>query len=328
MRKAPKRSIRFTAYRDMNDWERQYRAAANGRVTVAVIKPPKPGKRLLRAKERIEAGETLRELMGQWRSTPFENEGAVTSGLRSSLCLAGHPWDQSDNEARLLVGECLDAIGAVRPTHEQGQREYAIRQEQCAWCYGQIPDELDVGNHAQRYCSDVCARSALQHRDFKIKSNNDAAYAAAMDVVRRAKMPIITCQECARDFRPTSREAKYCSPQCDAAGRAKALRKYPDRPCATCRTVFRPMEPTSKYCSAGCAYAGRSTFAEERECQCCGTQYVAKSPVAKFCSETCGNVVRRFRSPEFRPKSLTPRVFDYVLHRGGARITDVRCEAA
>lgn len=329
MNKKPTRSLRFLAYRDMDEWERQNRAAKAGKITLAVIKPPAEGPRVLKGRQRQQVAEAIRSVLRDWQATPFESEGAIVAGLRSSLCLAGHDWQISDSDARALVDDCLDAVGAVRPRFEQGQREYTIRPDQCAWCQGRIPDEFDVGEHSHRYCSDVCARAALQHRDFRERKLTDASYAAAMAIVRRAKMPVISCQQCDKRFHPSAPGAKYCSIACEGFGRGTALRQLDDRPCEHCATTFRPMDRTQKFCCHGCYVAARTERPPEHaaECDCCGVPFKSKKP-AKFCSAPCGNVVRKFRTVDQQPRSLSPRVFDYVLHREGARITDVRCEAA
>lgn len=315
-----RRSVRFDVYRDMRAVERDEKMRSN-------ISLPKVGGKIFRGLKRQHVIDEIMDVMSDWRTTPFENEGPVTQGIRSSLCLAGHAWEKADSEARTIVSDCLSKLGAIRPTFEQGQREYSISLEQCAWCYGSIPEELAVGSNVHRYCSDVCARSAIQYRDFNIRSNADASFRAASATIARASRPTVECQHCAKKFKPTQSGAKFCSPACSQEASALNLRMLPDRECLECGKTFRPERDEQRFCSHACYSNNLKSREIEKACACCGGTFVAGTPKALYCSMNCASVVSRFRTGRNLPKRITPPVLDYLFRQQGLRITTERIAA-
>ncbi len=230
------------------------------------------------------------DTMRDWRQTPFENEGAVRSALRSALCLRGHGWMPSDIASADIVATVLRILGAERPSWEEGQLEYVEPRENCRTCGGLIPEELMVGKHHIGFCCEECARVFLTKRDFDTRSMENAAYQAAWGIIQRARQPKRMCAACHKPFRPTKQQGKYCSPECGS----KAASLMP---------------------------------VMIRECAACGTQFAAKSPIAKFCSNACTLNYKRFSKGQ-HPKSITPIFLDYLFRKQGLRITgEVRIAA-
>jgi hypothetical protein len=254
----------------------------------------------------------LADTLRTFRSTPFEFEGACRQGVRSGLCLSGVPWARGDIEAERLVGAALNQIGAKRPTWEEGQPNYTIAPENCSWCHGSVPEDAIRGEHSHNYCSEVCARSALEHRAFSERSNRDAAYRSIQDAIIRARHPVRECAHCAKRFRPTQGDGRYCSPACQHEAMAIDRRQWPDRTCECCQKTFRPTSHgEQRYCSRECAYAHRS-FAEVRQCEFCGDAFTAHGKKAKYCGEDCSHAASRDRRG-LVPVRLNRLTFDHYI---------------
>lgn len=327
-----------------------------GPKTEAGSKKPLP---ILRGQKRRHVINKAIDVLRDWRKSPFEHEGAVRAGIRSALCLCGHGWHRSDEQAAEIVAAALHAIGAVRPTWEQGQREYVEPRENCARCAVELPDEMR--NVGARFCSEECARFAIEYRDFEIRSMSDAMYKAAQDVIMRSKhhtrncvrcnnpyrplfgqsrfcskecadlaavvLPAIDCGNCGRTFKPKNRYIAYCSRTCAAEARVVA----PERACETCGKSFRRAIGNSagrgKYCSRQCAVAARSVVHLHKVCACCGAHFTAKGSKAKFCSMRCAQLANTFAHGR-PPKRIAPLVLDYLFRTQGLRITgEVRVAA-
>lgn len=287
----------------------------------------------------------MMDMLRDWRSTPFENEGPVVAGLRSGMCLEGYGWHESHREASIMVNEVFSNLGVKRPTFEEGQREYSIPPENCSWCGLEVPEELVIGQRKTRFCSSVCARSALQHRDFQARERHDAAYAAALETITREKHHKRECPHCGKGFRPMSPERRFCCLECmfeanrkhqpracefcdstfqpvKAAQRfcskaclAKSMETIESRTCLHCNEIFRPryeMEGRGSFCSKECSYAHMRVPKFKKTCECCGTAFMAKMEKAKLCSRACivkmDKLKRRKRQPNVI--YLTPQIFD------------------
>lgn len=286
------------------------------------------------------------DLMRDWRQSPFEYEGPVRTGVRSALCLQGHGWQRSDDEAASLVSDSLRQLGATRPTWEQGQRFYGDPRENCRWCYGPIAEEDMTGNRSRLFCSDVCARSAYVNWDLKGNERGNAMAGEAYRAAYREKLPSRSCEHCGKSFKPASENArsKYCSTRC--TGEAQRM-TIPERACLKCGTTFRPpgTQPDMKYCkrkcyeaskrihqprrcqqcsltfiprrddqafcSQACAHRERATREVECVCEYCFEHFRAKQANARFCSEECSQFARRVVAG--RVKRISPPVFDYVF---------------
>lgn len=293
------------------------------------------------------------DIMSDWRHSPFENEGSTRAGIRSALCLQGYRWEVSDHEAALLVGEAIKAVGAARPSWEQGQRDYYAASVYCRWCAVPLPEEEQLGQRNGQYCSGVCAKAALTYRirasDCRDRSIIETAYRA----VRREASPERTCEECGISFKPfafSRVSQKYCTTIC----RDKANRKYHAKPCAVCQEPFFPKRPSQYFCSKACMgesmktiqertcshcgdvfrpkneWGGRGNFCSkectyaslrvpkfERVCGCCGEPFLAKMARAKYCSRKCILVMDK------RKRRQTPAVIPFVpMHMLTAEVFD------
>lgn len=315
MSKRRRISAKFQAFNDFarDDRERRAHEAAS---------PLRRAKPIIEGQRRNALVDRVLTFMRNWKITAFEAEGTVRHGLRSQLCMAGFDWHRADSEAASLVSECLRRLGAVRPSWEEGQLPYTVSRDYCAWCHGPIPDDLNLGQRSHTYCSDVCARSAIVHRELRVKGDTATAYATARELIRRASAPAISCEECATEFRPADKHQVYCCEPCGNAATARKLRRNLDRPCERCRRVFRPWKKDQRFCSRACHYATGTQFSEERTCACCSRPFVARNPKGLYCSPACNNLVSAFRTGNRKPREITPRVFDYLLVSQGLRITE------
>src|SRR5690606_21909300 len=142
------------------------------------------------------------QILREGQSSPFEHEGTVRHGLRSSLCLTGVGWNTADREAANIVGAALSAIGAKRPSFEEGQRQYSTPLENCQWCGLELEKTHHAGRRVAPYCDEICAGLALRNRDFSERVKSNLAYAAAVSVAARARVPKRDCEQCGKSFRP------------------------------------------------------------------------------------------------------------------------------
>lgn len=290
---------------------REYRYGSKRRAKPAPI---------FRGEKRAHQVQQVMDQMRHWRLSPFEFEGSTVAAIRSGLCLDGYAWSRSDMEARSLVSEALNRLGARRPTWEQAQREYTVARENCSWCMMPIDDDLLRGTRPSRFCSEECARAALQHRDFEMRSREDQVWQNVIDSIRKTKVKARRCEQCGKTFRPLSwiGDGRYCSAECGF----EARRKIEERPCQNCGQMFRPKKVTNGdravglFCSKACRYAYERPA---RECFVCGAEFRPRSSYAFFCSPTCNKRAYKIRIGVV--KSISPPVLDYLLRRQGLRIT-------
>ena len=96
--------------------------------------------------------------------THWTFEGLLIAVLRAELCLRSVPWALADQHAREVVEDALSALGAKRPSWQEGQPEWTdggvIRETRtnCANCHGPLPEGHKV------YCSKVCGDAARARR--------------------------------------------------------------------------------------------------------------------------------------------------------------------
>lgn len=286
---------------------------------------PKAG-RILKGERRRHVVDEVMDILKDWRFSKFENEGPVRHGLRSALCPDGHRWALADLEAALMVQEGLKRIGAKRPSWAEGQRDYADPRHNCAWCGNDLPEEMTSGARQGRFCSAVCAKSAIQKRTEEERFHASRTGMAAYRVIRREKLPLRDCLQCGTAFRPFNyqkADQRFCTHECSQLW----SRRIPERDCKTCGTMFRPKSASGIYCSIACSVErpyeprackecggpvpkgchsapycsnqckykqeqGRRRIARlqracEKTCAYCEEPFVAKTPAAAFCSSTC-----------------------------------------
>lgn len=231
------------------------------------------------------------DLMRGWRSTPFEREGPIRAGLRSSFCLKGVRWHHADMEAASIVATALSILGAERPTWEQGQREFVIPRENCSWCEDPIPEKYLGSGFTKRFCSDECARSAVTYRDFETRKIDSEMYRSAMDIIIREKNPEKRCKWCDRPFNPYKGHNEYCSPECGFASR----RTVHEQECPTCQKVFRPMNNFTTFCCRECANIAQRIHPQSHECAQCGKSFEHRygRSANTYCSKACAALAKR-----------------------------------
>lgn len=261
------------------------------------------------------------------RSSAFEYEGAVRAALRSALCLQGHGWSIADAEAAGLLTAAFQRMGSQRPSWAQAQREYALKEDYCARCGCSIPDDLRRTGQVSRYCSAVCAKSALLEREEKKVFRHSAAGQAAYRLIKRETLPAKICKHCGAPYRPgdiTNHDQKYCSVEC----RNASQRRLQPIQCVQCTAQFRPYRSGQVFCSENCRKSyGGWTKSFSLTCTFCDTPFIAKTESTAFCSNRCrGNAAyyRRKVAVVSLPKSnviyLTPDLFDRTFARPGVQI--------
>lgn len=250
--------------------------------------------RVFTGEKRKSAVQRVMDVLRDWRSTPFEHEGSVRTGIRASLCLQKHPWQVADNEAIALVGEALHLLGAKRPSWLEGQPQYTIPVENCQNCGGPL-DADDIANH-RRFCSQECTGAARQYRADWHAKVEAIARSVAWYAVSREKQPERPCEVCGKRFRPGTldymRKTETCSPEC---ARELVARRQPERECAGCGVRFKPTVGHGKFHSIECREAHRSRTRiaatveknAPRPCDQCGKQFTPSRADARFCGERC-----------------------------------------
>jgi hypothetical protein len=245
----------------------------------------RPGKKgagaALNGDRRAHVIEEIKAVLRDFKSTPFEHEADCWHGLRRSLCLAGHGWHVSDATAADIVGEALRAIGARRPSWEQGQREHVDYLDTCSQCGRPMPEEMVSGGRRYRYCSSECARVALERKDFQRRDARNKIYEAASRLIKKSRTKPRNCAYCGGVFHPV-REAssqQFCSHKC-----------------------------------RGLAARGRvETTTITKTCIVCGQSFLTSEARAQVCGRACSAMRDRIRNGTWRPRAVTPRVFDALI---------------
>lgn len=265
-------------------------------------------------KRRYIISEVMNVLM-DWRLSPFEFEGAVRAGLRSSLCLQGFAWDRSDAEATGIITACLIRLNAVRPTWDQGQKEYVNGREKCSWCGCSVPNDLLRGRDRHfGFCSDYCARHAIQERNLFSLRDYSSAYNDALFVLRRVNNDTVNCATCNAAFKPLAGRGLYCSLNCRPQSQHARLQKQ----CCNCGIKFRPHSNQAnkgRFCSMKCRQEFGFTTSYERICMWCHVPFIGKVPTARCCGQSCAATYSGMKSGKRIPKRINPPVFDYYFKR-------------
>lgn len=245
--------------------------------------------RVLKGDRRKHVVHQVIDILGDWRSSKFEHEGAVRSGLRSAFCLEGHKWSIADIEADALVQEGLRRIGAKRPDWVEGQRDFADGFLHCAWCGTDLPDEEVNGGRKGRFCSTVCAHAAYENRVTEERFHLSSTGRAAYRIIRREKLPAQECKQCGATFRPFNWQKRgqiFCSTACSQAWHTR----LPDRECKTCGTIFHPSIASATFCSWAC-YTNQPY--QVRSCPSCSGAVPKGSRSSPYCCNECFNRERR-----------------------------------
>jgi len=218
-------------------------------------------------------------MLGQWQFSRYQHEGPCRHGIRQALCINGVRWAVADAEAAGIVGAALRQIGAaVRPTWEQGQREYTTPREQCSRCQSELTDTQMM--RGDRFCGTVCAKAALAERDFEGRARDHELGRRAGYILTRALNPPRPCAHCGQTYQPLKADGEFCSLACSGLSR-----KHKNRECRVCGTSFHPANPSVFHCSAECG--AKSRRRQNRPCASCGNLFYPTSTASKYCSDHC-----------------------------------------
>ena len=279
-------------------WD-EYRHGPKKKVTLPVV---------FKKQERRHVVSQVMDELRDWRSSHFENEGSLRHGLRSAMCLQGQSWLAADHEAAGLINAASQQFGITRPTWEQGQVDYTVSPDHCAWCTSTLPAEMTEGNRRGRFCSAHCAKAAITNRDYLSKSRTTAIIRSAFNIVQRSKTKKRICAHCGDPFHPV-RDCKsqfFCSVRC----KATAQMNIPERPCDHCQSMFRPPANSRRFCSRTCyTAASERPLVRCEECRCVYRQKRSKSP---YCTADC-SATARHRRIHGKPSNviyLTAEIFD------------------
>jgi hypothetical protein len=163
---------------------------------------------------RIAIADRLADMASDAEPTPFAIEGPARHGIRSSLCLAGWPWQQSDYEAAMLLIRAHQIINAKRPTWEQGQPEYTqqavlpLERTHCVRCAKPLPE-----GHS-KYCSGLCLRAHRLVTAERLNRDEINAKQQASRIAWAERQPPRECEECRRSFQPKKPTSRFCSNRC------------------------------------------------------------------------------------------------------------------
>lgn len=258
----------------------------------------------------------LMDVLADWRMSPFQYEGECRAGVRSSLCLAGHPWDASDNEAAKLTRDALNKGGAVRPDWDMAQRTATTPRDVCAHCGVRVPPELMAGGlrRTLSYCSQRCARRAILDNDlYRVELRGQTrALDDARDIICREANETRECAHCHTPFRPRRPTGRYCSLECTGAAR----QQNPTLRCLQCNCEFvsRPSHGGMvRFCSTKCKHDHGMTPRYAARCEACGCGYKAKLARSRFCGPQCKDFWKNNVAKGKLPKFISPRVFDYLF---------------
>ena len=292
--------------RTLGQWGglREHRHGVDKAVTLAPVSIQQD--RLIKGSRRKSVAGAVMDRLRDWRLSAFEHEGSTISSLRSGLCLQGHGWLRANAEATRFVAEALAKLGAQRPSWEQGQAEYTVPRETCSWCGSPVREEYLFGPHAIGFCSDLCARTAVERRDYETKRREGSLWRAATDTIERGQHEPRECAQCRRRFRPREADHQFCTPACAHA----SLVTLPLRGCARCGEQYRPLRENQRYCSRSCS-AAETRLHADRACDHCARMFRPTSADARFCSRACMGLAKRTLelrrcvacNEEFRPRS-------------------------
>jgi hypothetical protein len=305
--------------------------------TYGIPKKPVTLPQIFKGKQRESLIADLARKLVDLGGSALQHEGRAVAGIRSSLCLSGFSWAVSNHEAYALVGGALKLRGAVRPSYDEGQRDYTVPRENCKWCHLPINEENLKGQRNPYYCSVECAQFAFRYRFVDKVRGEHNAYFAAHRLIARQKQDSRECEHCRKVFKldRNGSTLKYCSHACSA----KARQVIPDRPCRGCGTVFKPRSSdlAGKYCSIECHRSTMEAKVFTRTCIECSGEFKAKTERAKFC---CAAHNERYwkRSKPVTPKppKERPRYERVCAHCGAdfigknsmATLCSTRCRSA
>lgn len=169
------------------------------------------------------------------RYTPFHFEGDCRHAVRVVFIFAGKSWPIADFLAAEIVQRGLAQLGAVRPTWDQAQPEYALRsyaalgRASCAHCGEPVERETSL---AVAYCSRECQLRAKNQRGYAEHNGARVAYAQERRDALRAQAELRQCEWCGAEFRPLDYAGKNPQRFCSLICRSRFA--------SSCATGWRP----------------------------------------------------------------------------------------
>ncbi|MBB4064733.1 endogenous inhibitor of DNA gyrase (YacG/DUF329 family) [Gellertiella hungarica] len=240
-------------------------------------------------------------ILGAGTFSKFEHEGACRSGLRSALCSDGWGWSDADIIAAGITAAALKAIGAVRPTWQEGQPEYAldgikvVERVFCKGCGVKIPEQ--DSERPRDYCEPRCVqahhgRMAAIFGRQRTRMELIAAWVAKRENFSPSES---TCERCGKMFpvKNSYRERKYCSSEYRSAVMKNPRKPIAPIPCPQCQVSFLPKTKAVKFCSRTCVAQSYVAAARRapKECRHCSKTFQPSVKDESFCSRDC-----RFRA--------------------------------
>ncbi|GMB83410.1 hypothetical protein NN6n1_41930 [Shinella zoogloeoides] len=255
--------------------------------------------RVLKGDRRKHVIHEVMDILKDWRFSEFEHEASCRHGLRMAFCLEAQGWSAADSEACKIVATALTAIGAKRPSWDQGQREHTTSPDDCLWCGRSLPEDQITGGRRSRFCDGICARAHLTYRDFETTRSAARSHRQAYEVIARERRPEKCCEHCGTQYRPHSRrgaeDQRFCSKACADAAKLKFERHH--RECATCAKSFLPENAGQKYCGAKC-YAASLRKHRPRDCRGCGKSFTPYNSAMVYCSSACFHSQKQYGTRE------------------------------
>lgn len=271
--------------------------------------------RIYRGEARKNMVERVKTSLRGWKLSPFENEGSTRAGARIALILKGHGWQSSDTEVAELIAEALHLMGAVRPSWEQGQREYSMGQDYCRYCRGLLDDE-EIARH-RKFCSTECAGLFLRTRDDDAGIKADQVRFHAYYLARTNRFPPKPCAWCGEVWQPVAADSETCSLDCREKLHTSRL---PKLRCEQCDEPFQPHKHHGRFCSRDCTIKARTALiaakraAErgERVCKHCQATFPPKRVDQFYCTPRCASRASAKASKERKKATPQPEKIAFV----------------
>lgn len=240
--------------------------------------------KVIRGERRQHVIQKTIDLLDDWRLSPWENEAAGRTGIRSALCVLGHEWETADLEAASVVQAAFSKLGkSERPSWQEGQRGYTIGLDHCKRCHAMLTGEQV--ERGFRFCGASCSRLALLAPDYEHGWWNDAVGRHAYDLIRKSRTKPRDCAQCGNEFRVNAeaKENRFCSKRC----RNESMKTRKMRACEHCATPFLPSQDINRFCSMRCSSAAGKRKQFERVCEVCATGFASSSRHAMYCCQAC-----------------------------------------
>ena len=156
-------------------------------------RPPPPILKTLSSQRKKNLVDAAMDILRDWRSSPFEFEGAVRHGIRSALCLEHWSWRDADHEASQTLGMAFRLLGVERPKWHEGQGEardwnpkYGAYRR-CANCGDLIDPDAGLST-----CSAWCSKIMAHAKWRRVHAKEEAAKIKLRRVINPERSKAIT----------------------------------------------------------------------------------------------------------------------------------------